>query len=88
MVRHMEQIIYEAFQTRTYDIVISVLGNGTSTLGMIRALKDVSPHTQIIGFESFLSAAAYSKKYPLLFEKKFNLTPHDVLHLMGRHTLP
>lgn len=66
------------------DVVISPLGNGTTTLPLAQGFKAASDTTRIIGFESASSAMGFRKKFEGLYESKFRIDPAN----LPRHDLP
>lgn len=65
------------------DVVISPLGNGTTTLPLVM-MKSLFRKVQVIGFESVSSGYAYRKRYPGEYERLFGVLPD----IFSRHDLP
>jgi len=63
------------------DYFVPAVGNGSSMLGVGRALDR---KTKIVAFETFQSAVMYSLLYPGEYEKKFGIKPGT----LSRHKLP
>lgn len=89
----VNQIAVDAFSSFVYevlesgicpDIVISPLGNGTTTLPMVTRFKSLLPNTKVWGFESILSGNAYRKYYHNRYEEVFGVNPD----IFTRHDLP
>ena len=66
------------------DIVISPLGNGTTTLPMVTDFKALFRKVKVYGFESLASANAYRKFYPGKYERIFGVSPE----ILSRHDMP
>lgn len=66
------------------DIVISPLGNGTTTLPMVTDFKALFRKVKVYGFESLASANAYRKFYPGKYEGMFGIIPE----ILSRHDMP
>ena len=73
-----------------FDFVVSAMGNGTNTLGISRKMKEISPKTEVIGFEMLSSAVAFQKKYPGRYEELFDINGNgDVKpENFSRHSMP
>lgn len=65
------------------DYIISPLGNGTNTLGLIDFKK--IGNSKIVGFESVIAAMSYREKFPGKYENTFKVNDPSVF---GRHDLP
>ncbi len=66
------------------DVVISPLGNGTTTLPMVEGFKSLFAKTEVVGFESVAAGYAHRKYYAGKYEDIFGINP-DVF---TRHDLP
>jgi cysteine synthase len=66
------------------DVVISALGNGTSTLPMVMGFKALSRKIKVIGVESVASGYSYRKYYPGSYEQIFGFNPE----IFDRNDLP
>ncbi|MBI2573659.1 pyridoxal-phosphate dependent enzyme [Candidatus Woesearchaeota archaeon] len=67
-----EAIAYEIMQKVRVDIYMPAVGNGSTVLGVARAL---SPKTKTIPFESVQAAVMYDQKYPGRYEQRFGIKP-------------
>lgn len=72
----------DAAQER-FDAFLPAIGNGSSVTGPCRAMKRDNT-TRVAGYETVQSAAAYAKKHPGLFERRFGIKPGQ----LKRHNLP
>lgn len=66
------------------DVIISPLGNGTTTLPIVTGFKSIFRKTKVYGFESILAGYAHRAYYPGKYERIFGTNP-DVF---TRHDLP
>ncbi len=66
------------------DVVICPLGNGTTTLPMVKGFKSLFRKVKVFGFESVMSAYGHRKKYAGKYERIFGVDPET----LPRHDLP
>jgi len=72
----LEGITKEVLETEIkIDFYIPAVGNGSTILGPGRLLKNLSPETKIIAFESFQSAVAYDQINPGKYKEEFGINP-------------
>jgi S-sulfo-L-cysteine synthase (O-acetyl-L-serine-dependent) len=57
------------------DYFISVLGNGSNTIGVTNGLKKRFKHIQTIGVEDWDNPVQFEKKYPGEYERRFGRSP-------------
>ncbi|HIP13810.1 MAG TPA: pyridoxal-phosphate dependent enzyme [Arcobacter sp.] len=65
----MEMVVFFNNIRVTPDYFITAIGNGTSTLGISRVLKQNFPKIKIIGLEPKEAPIAYRKKFPDKYKK-------------------
>ena len=92
----MEDIAEEVIEQLTEvgedhpDYLLSAVGNGTNTFGIGRKMKEISPETKLIGYESFSSAAMFRMKKPAQYEEIFDVDNEGVVkpENFERHSMP
>jgi cysteine synthase len=70
------------------DFVVSVMGNGTSTVALSRTMRRHYPEVQLIGLEDERSPRYFSEKHPGEYERLFGRPPEFTQHDMFGSSAP
>jgi len=83
-----EEIYQQMPPFEDVDYIVSVMGNGTSTTALSRAMRQHYPGVKVIGVEDERSPRYFVEKHPGEYERRFGHAPEFTQHDMFGSSAP